>query len=587
MIVLGVWAMASLLFVALGVAPEILMSPPTGGPRPTQAGPPISLQEQLQLHGTLHEQYLHFMRRLLTLDLGPSVLSGQPTVKVLAETAPRTLTLLLLALLLALPLGRWLSALANYGSEVRRFQVGLLLAGLLSVFLPFWGSLLRWGLSRQMGLLPSSGLVNFDLWQQTALSVNDLLISLSATLSVALLGAFGTWSATARLRVGGRYAAPLLSISVFCVLVLGAAMTAGAERLNLLLDLIRHMILPLLTLVPVLAAASALFVYTENFGPARYALFATFSIGALVTVEISFGWSGLGWLWRAPVRSDIPVLLGSLWLFTLIALLGSALLAQRRVSHPPPALAPHRGLLWLGGGLVMLFGLLALLGPLLHATLWSAVEPGGNRVYDPIAGYDRQLETLPATPSPTHLLGTDRWARDLFSQILYGAGRAFVVGGGAALAGVVGGVVLGILLRRWPALLRFGAWLILSFPLMPGLLLASGIWAWEHAGLGLVLGLCSAPLIALQIQPLAPLRWSTVVGAAAALTMAYAVWVGHILSFLRMGRFESLLDWGLMLDALALGDPVRWWWLALPPALSISLLTLGGYLLAWGLRARA
>ncbi|MCI2430325.1 hypothetical protein LM604_06710, partial [Candidatus Acetothermia bacterium] len=57
---------------------------------------------------------------------------------------------------------------------------------------------------------------------------------------------------------------------------------------------------------------------------------------------------------------------------------------------------------------------------------------------------------------------------------------------------------------------------------------------------------------------------------------------GHLASFLRLGRFESLLDWGLMLDGLS--NPIAFWWLALPSALSISLLTFGCYLTAWGLR---
>lgn len=576
---LGLWAVASLLFLFLQVVPEILMRTPVGFPRPSLAGPPISLQEQLQLTGPLYEQYLLFLKRLITLDLGPALVGGHPVAQVLTELAPRTLTLWLIALLLALPLSRWLQTVVQSSSTVRRFQGVFLISVLAALFLPLVGALLRWGLADQLRLLPSGGLLSPELWHAAPVSVNALFLQLLAAVLLATLGGALTWAVGARIalvpvRLG-------LSLLVFSGL-LGTALLAWhhAHTLVLIVDLLRHMALPLATLVPGLAAFGALFsLYAGSPSIAGLAFFASFSLSMVLIVEILFAWGGLGMVWRAMVRADFPVLLGSFWMMSASVLLLSAVVfpALKTAATASPTTLP-RGLLGLGLGSLSLIALLAVAYPVLMSTLWSA--PIEGRLYDPLTGYDRTLEQNPAPPSLAHLLGTDRWSRDIFSQLLHGAEQALTMSVPAALVGVLMGVALWALLKRLPSLLAFSAMVTLGIPLVPALLVWGGIFEFGHTGLGVLLGFFSWPLTTLVLLRSEARRWGRLLASSAALTMGYAVAMGHLVSFLRLGRFESLLDWGLMLDGVVLSNPVVFWWQALPPALGISLLTLGCYLTA-------
>jgi ABC-type dipeptide/oligopeptide/nickel transport system permease subunit/ABC-type dipeptide/oligopeptide/nickel transport system permease component len=578
---LGLWAVASLLFIFLQIVPEILMRTPVGLPRPSLAGPPISLQEQLQLKGPLHEQYLLFLKRLITLDLGPALLGGRPVAQVLAEMVPRTLTLWLLALLLALPLGRLLQIVLQSRSTVQRFHSALALLALASLFLPWWGALLRWGLADQLRLFPSGGLLSPELWQAATTSVNALFLQITGAVLIATLSGTLTWAIGARIaRVSVRLG---LSLLVFAGLLAACAVAwHQANTLALMVNILHHMALLLITLVPLLAASGTFFfLYVGSAPTALLAFFAAFSLSLVLIVEMLFAWGGMGMLWRAAVRADFPVLLGSFWMLSASALLLSAVAAPMLRRTPSDRLAAlPRGLLWVGLGSLSLFALFALAHPLLISTVWSA--PNEGRLYDPLTGYDRTLEQNPAPPSLVHLLGTDRWSRDIFSQILYGAGQALGMGLTAALVGVSIGWALWAVLKRFPMLLSFLAMVTLGLPLVPALLLSSGVFEFAHVGLGLLLGFFSWPFTVLLLAGPEPQRWHRLLTASAALTMGYAIWMGHLASFLRLGRFESLLDWGLMLDGLS--NPIAFWWLALPPALSISLLTFGCYLTAWGLR---
>ncbi|MCS6937275.1 MAG: hypothetical protein NZ610_03230 [Candidatus Bipolaricaulota bacterium] len=577
---LGLWTVASLLFLFLQVVPEILMRTPVGFPRPSLSGPPISLQEQLQLHGPLHEQYLIFLKRLITLDLGPALVGGHPVSRVLAEMAPRTLVLWLLALGLAAPLGVGLYLAWQSRSTVRRFQSAIGVLAFASLFLPLISALLRWGLADQLRLLPSGGLLSPELWHAAPVSVNALFLQLLGAVLLAALGALFTWA------IGGRIALEPVRLGLSLLVFAGLIVTAllawhHANTLVLITDLLRHMALPLATLVPSLAALGALFFrYAGSLSMPWLAFFAALSLSLVLIAEILFAWGGMGMLWRAVVRTDFPVLLGSFWVMSVGVLGLSALVAPAltRIVFAAPV-PPPRGLLWLGGVSLLCVVLLAVAHPVLMGTLWAA--PIEGRLYDPLTGYDRTLEQNPAPPSLTHLLGTDRWSRDIFSQLLYGAGQALKMGVPAALTGAVTGWALWALLGRFPSVLSFLATVTLAMPSVPAILVGSGIFEFNHMGLGWVLGLFGWPLTALVLVQAEARRWGRRLLSSAMLTMGYAVAMGHLASFLRLGRFESLLDWALMLDGVVLSNPVAFWWQALPPALGISLLTFGCYLTAF------
>jgi len=98
-----------------------------------------------------------------------------------------------------------------------------------------------------------------------------------------------------------------------------------------------------------------------------------------------------------------------------------------------------------GLGLITLFGLAALIHPLLLKTVWPA------KIYDPMVGFDFAL-LHPADPSSAHLLGTDALGRDVLSMVLAASRPAWVVALTAAITtGAVATLIgaMGAFYRGW------------------------------------------------------------------------------------------------------------------------------------------
>ena len=134
--------------------------------------------------------------------------------------------------------------------------------------------------------------------------------------------------------------------------------------------------------------------------------------------------------------------------------------AARRLLRNGPAL--------IGLAIIAVFVLSAILAPVIAP--YEALQRDAGQVFKP--------------PSATHLMGTDRQARDVFSRILFGSQISLLVGvvsvlmgvtmGGTigAIAGAFGGRLDAILMRMVDVLLA-----------IPGILLAIGIVVWLDRGL--------------------------------------------------------------------------------------------------------
>ena len=184
-----------------------------------------------------------------------------------------------------------------------------------------------------------------------------------------------------------------------------------------------------------------------------------------------------------------------------------------------------------GVALVALFALMAIIHPILMATVWDP------KIYDPVTGYDAVMTeytvvegepadptseinvnvarlrlnptldvgdviTVPTQPAPPsisgenpHFLGTDPRGRDILSQLLYSTRAAFFLGAVAALTTVLIATTVGSIAAYFGgfvdgALMR-GADLILLMPLLPVLILLSASFEITMVTLGIMIGVLS------------------------------------------------------------------------------------------------
>jgi len=184
-----------------------------------------------------------------------------------------------------------------------------------------------------------------------------------------------------------------------------------------------------------------------------------------------------------------------------------------------------------GLALIGLFAVMAVIHPVLMATVWDP------RVYDPVVGYDavvteytivegepadptsemslaearlrlnpnvrvgavHSIPTQPAPPTWTgdnpHYLGTDARGRDIMSQLLYSTRAAFFLGAVAAITTVLIATTVGGIAAYFGGwidggLMRF-ADLILLMPLLPVLILLSAMFEITMVTLGVMIGVLS------------------------------------------------------------------------------------------------
>ena len=249
---------------------------------------------------------------------------------------------------------------------------------------------------------------------------------------------------------------------------------------------------------------------------------------------------------------------------------------------------------------ILVFYLLALVAPL--------IAP-----YDPAFQGDLLSERLLA-PSGPHPLGTDRFARDVLSRLLYGARVSLAIGFVAvgisvsigtvlgAVAGYLGGVVDMVVMRFVDMVMAFPRVVLLIFisaQLQPSIFLIAvilGLTQWPGTArlvrgeaLSLrergfiqaakALGYSSTRIIARHLVPntLGPII------VAATLGIGNTIVLEAGLSFLGLGVQPPTPSWGTMV-ADGRGALLDAWWIATFPGLAIVLTVLAFNLVGDGLR---
>jgi peptide/nickel transport system permease protein len=332
----------------------------------------------------------------------------------------------------------------------------------------------------------------------------------------------------------------------------------------------------------------------------------------------------------------VPVLVT--WLFA------AAVLVARARTIPDVWFAGFDGklaVLTLGvtlGGLILWSwsdptGRRAVLGPRWHPTVrsfqrnhmavvggWVVVAAYGLAVLAPLlAPYDPSLQgdlvrMRLAGPSPEHLLGTDQFARDILSRMLYGARVSLSIGFIAvaisaslgtlvgAVAGYLGGWVDSVLMRTVDVVISFPRLILLITiiavfqPSIFLIVVVLGLTQWpgtarlvrgevlslrerEFIQAAEVLGFSRVRILARHLVPNALVP----VIVAATLGIGNTIVLEAGLSFLGLGVQPPTPSWGTMV-ADGRNFLTRAWWLSTFPGLAIVAVVLAFNLLGDGLR---
>ncbi|MFN2283464.1 MAG: ABC transporter permease [Anaerolineae bacterium] len=265
----------------------------------------------------------------------------------------------------------------------------------------------------------------------------------------------------------------------------------------------------------------------------------------------------------------------------------------------------------LGVILISFFGILALVYPVLRATVFD------YDMYNPLTGFDFRI-AHPSKPSLEHLLGTDSLGHDILSMLLAATAPTFVVGIAAALTTACISTLLGVVSAYYAGTVDAivvqvaDAFLLLPAPLF---MVIMGMRLPDlrplHLGIiyGLVAGLGGATIVmraqALQVVTRPFISAAQIAGGSrlhiilvhvlphmmplAALQMMLAV-TGAVVAdgFIAFFGFNnSDLNWGMMIYSSftyssALGVDTEWHVL-LPPALALSFFAAAFYFVSRGL----
>ena len=255
------------------------------------------------------------------------------------------------------------------------------------------------------------------------------------------------------------------------------------------------------------------------------------------------------------------------------------------------------GRILLGGGVLVLIVLATLAAPL--------ITP-----YEPTATNGAELLQF---PSAVHWMGTDRFGRDVFSWVLYGARVSLLVGVAVAAVSTAAGIVLGLLMGYYKTVDRIVMRILEGLSAFPDMLLALTLACIFGNGVDkviLALSIVGTPSVARIVRSqVLSIKESEHVESARAMgatdgrimfryilplcvspliirfttTMASAILTEASLSFLGVGVDPTMPTWGAILST-AKDFVITHPYMAIYPGLAIVITVLSISILGDGLR---
>ena len=252
---------------------------------------------RLGLDQPLHIQYLKYMQRLLSGDLGLSITSRQPVLKELRAFFPATLELTIAAFCFTLTVGIPLGIVAG-STKSRWVKSTIIMGSLIGVGIPvFWAGLVfQLVFAGRLDILPLAGRLTLTVPAPPSVTNMYLIDSILAgqwdtfkdalihlilpafTLSLGQIGAMARTTNSAMASVIHRD------------YVRTAHAKGLTERKVLWSHVLRNALLPVVTVL---------------------GLYVAFMLNGALLIEIIFSWGGLGtYAWIGIFRNDITVIMG-------------------------------------------------------------------------------------------------------------------------------------------------------------------------------------------------------------------------------------------------------------------------------------
>ncbi len=255
------------------------------------------LRARFGLDQPVYLQLWHYVVKLVTLDLGFSFRHNQPVLSLILDRLPATLLLMFSGMGLAVVIGATLGVLASQRVNQLRDSIISMFA-ILSFSVPvFWlGLMLIVVFSVNLGWFPAGGMETMASGKQGVARLLDILRHM--VMPVTTLGLFYVALYTRVMRAS--------MLEVFNQDYVTTARAKGlSERRITFRHVFRNALLPMVTLIGV------------QFGTL---------LGGSVLVETVFSWPGLGRLaFEAVFQRDINLLLGILLMCSVLVVLSNIL----------------------------------------------------------------------------------------------------------------------------------------------------------------------------------------------------------------------------------------------------------------------
>jgi peptide/nickel transport system permease protein len=318
-----------------------------------------ALRAMLGLDQPVHVRYFIWLRNAAQGDLGVSF-SNYPrkVIDIIIERAPRTMLLFLSATTLSYYIGFFVGkVLAWKRGGFLEYATTVGGVGLYTVFLPWFGLMMIWFFSFTLGIFPLGKFIDPVLWRRAPVDANFVFHRILLTAFIASIALLIVYSIARRLNPSQRRPALWGGMALIAIGVVLYWNSTGVARYGL--DILRHLVLPILTLATVnfagvmlLTRNSMLETLREDYIMAArakglpekvvrdkhaarnamlpvatsFVLALAFVLDGGVITETIFSWPGMGLtLLTAAQVQDIPMVIGALVFTGALALTGHLL----------------------------------------------------------------------------------------------------------------------------------------------------------------------------------------------------------------------------------------------------------------------